>query len=143
MRYLMLVALLLSACATVREEDTAAWRGQPVSALEKHPVFVTMSLVRTQASDGTEIWNFVNSRNVRACSGFMGGYGQGTAAYGQLTSFSAYNGFMGCMQNVMACNNVFFVRNGVVQRYTPIGTGGARCYTDDRKKPGFMGPTNY
>ena len=30
-----------------------------MSALEKHPFFVTRPVVRTRASDGTEIWNYV------------------------------------------------------------------------------------
>lgn len=26
-------------------------------------------------------------------------------------------------------------------RYTPVGTGGARCYTTEQLQPGFRGPT--
>ena len=139
----LLALLLVAACAHVREEDQAAWVGQPVSALEKHPVFLTMQLVRTQASDGTEIWNYVNARNVSSCSGFLGGYGNASSGtYGGVTSFSAYNGFMNCMSNVAACNNIFYVEGGIVQRYTPVGSGGARCRTDARLQPGFKGATN-
>ena len=54
-RIALCVVLLATACVTVREEDQASWAGQPVSALEKHPVFLTMQLVRTRTSDGTEI----------------------------------------------------------------------------------------
>jgi hypothetical protein len=42
--------LLVAACATVREEDTASWVGRPVSDLEKQPVFLTMPVVRTHAT---------------------------------------------------------------------------------------------
>ena len=27
--------------------------------------------------------------------------------------------------------------------YTPVGTGGARCYTDERARPNFRGATNF
>ena len=40
------------------------------------------------------------------------------------------------------CNNLFHIKGGIVQSYTPIGSGGASCYTDDRARPGFSGPTN-
>jgi hypothetical protein len=30
-----------------------------------------------------------------------------------------------------------------VTQYVPIGTGGAHCYTDDRVRPNFHGPTNF
>lgn len=143
MRILVLAALLaVTACATVREEDQRAWVGQPVAALEKHPVFLTMRLVQTEASDGTEILNYVNARNMSSCSGFLGGYGSAQGNYNSVTSFSAYNGFMGCMSTVAACNNIFYVKNGVVERYTPVGSGGARCMTDARLQPGFSGATN-
>jgi hypothetical protein len=37
------------------------------------------------------------------------------------------------------CNNLFYIKDGTVIRYTPIGSGGARCYTNDMAKPGFRG----
>jgi hypothetical protein len=135
-KILVLAALLTAACATVREEDTASWVGRPVSDLEKHPVFLTMRLVRTQASDGTQIWNFVNARNFGTCSG-------GGSIFATSVDYASYNRFTSCMSGVAACNNIFYVKNGIVERYTPVGSGGARCYTDDRLKPGFSGSTNY
>jgi hypothetical protein len=126
----------LAACATVREEDTAAWQGKPVSMLEQHPVFLTMRLVKTKTSDGTEIWNYVNGRSVTSCSG------DATASLNYLSQVQ-YSAFQSCMSNVAACNNIFYVKNAVVQRYVPVGTGGARCFTDKRAQPDFAGPTNY
>ena len=131
-----IVLLALSSCATVREEDTAAWVGRPVSDLEKHPVFLTMQLVRTQASDGTQIWNYVNARSYGSCS-------RGGSVFAGSVDFAMYNSFTSCMSGIAACNNIFYVKNGVVQQYTPVGSGGALCYTDARAKPGFSGPTNY
>lgn len=126
----------IAACATVREEDTASWVGQPVAKLEKHPVFLTMQLVRTKASDGTEIFNYVNARNIGACS-------RSGAIFATTVDMATYSGFTSCMSNVAACNNIFYVKNGTVERYTPVGSGGGRCYTDQRARPDFSGPTSY
>lgn len=52
---LLFVLSSLSGCATVRQVDLDAWVGQPVSALETHPIFITVPVVKTTASDGTEI----------------------------------------------------------------------------------------
>ena len=130
------VGLVAASCATVREEDLNSWVGQPVSALEKHPVFLTMPVVRAQASDGTQIWNFVNARSTSSCS-------TNATLSGAVVSMATYSQFTQCMQNTMACYNIFYIKNGIVERYTPVGTGGARCYTDARAQPGSTGPTNY
>ena len=63
------VCVALSGCATVHQEDFDAWKGAPVAALETHPIFMTMPVVRTVASDGTEIRRYVNGGNVSSCSG--------------------------------------------------------------------------
>jgi hypothetical protein len=55
---------------------------------------------------------------------------------------ATYNTFASCMQSFPACNNIFYINNGIVTQYTPIGTGGAKCFTDERTRPGFSGPTN-
>jgi hypothetical protein len=57
-------------------------------------------------------------------------------------SMASYGEFTNCMASFAACNNIFYISNGVVERYTPIGTGGARCYTDERLHPGFNSATN-
>ncbi len=138
LKYLSILSVIcLSACASVRQEDTDSWVGAPVSALETHPVFLTMHLVRARASDGTEIWNYVNGTNVSSCSSFA------TASNNGYLDMATYNGFSSCMSTFKACNNIFYVKNGRVTAYTPIGTGGGRCYTDDRAKPNFHGATNY
>jgi hypothetical protein len=132
-----LLAGTLAGCASVsvRPEDQAAWVGTPVSALDTHPIFLTMPVVRTVTADGTEIRNYVNGRNISSCSD------GGTAFSGTMTSM-AYGGFSSCMQNMAACNNIFYVKNGIVTAFVPIGSGGMRCYTNARLQPGFRGSTN-
>jgi hypothetical protein len=132
----LIMICILVGCASVRQQDLRAWEGQPVLALEKHPVFLTMPVIKTRASDGTEIWNFVNGRNVSACSS------SGTV-FGQVVDSATYSQFSNCMQRVQACNNIFYIKNGVVERYTPIGSGGARCFTDETAQPNFNHHTNY
>lgn len=133
--YVVLVAALVAACQTVRTEDLQAWRGQPVSVLEKHPIFATMRLVKTKTSDGTELWNYVNGKSVASCH-------SDATAFGGFASTVSFNSFSSCASSFAACNNIFYVKNGVVQSYNPIGSGGARCYTDERVQPKFSGASN-
>jgi len=135
MRWAVWVALLLAGCGTVRQSDLDAWAGRPVSDLDKHPVFLTMPVVRTVASDGTEIRNYVNGREIRTCSG------RRASGLSNLVDTGTFNRFSSCMQANAACQNIFYVNDGIVTRYTPIGTGGARCYTDERARPDFSGAT--
>jgi len=113
-RWLRLCALAtfctsLSSCLTVRSEDTPSWIGRPVADLEKHPLFLTMFPVRARASDGTEIRNYVNSRGVTTCSG-------GGSVFRDVLNSTEYSNFTSCMQNVLACNNLFYISNGVVTK---------------------------
>jgi hypothetical protein len=135
----LLVICVLGGCVlsySVREEDLRAWEGQPVLTLEKHPVFLTMPVIKTRASDGTEIWNFVNGRNMSACS-------SSGSVFGRFVDSATYSQFSNCMQRVQACNNIFFIINGVVERYTPVGSGGVHCYTDETLQPHRNQHTNY
>ncbi len=132
------ITLLLGGCAIflhVRQVDLDAWVGQPVSALEKHPFFVTRPVVRTRTSDGTEIWNYVNGKNIGTCS--VSG-----SLYGGLVDYATYSSFSQCMQTVAACNNLFYIKNGIVLRYLPVGTGGMWCYTTQALQPNQAGPMN-
>ena len=132
----LVVGAMIYGCATVRKEDLDAWVGQPVSALETHPFFLTVPVVKTRASDGTEIWNYVNGANLSTCSG------GGTVYAGRTVDFATYNQFTGCMSRFAACNNIFYFRDGRVTQDTPVGTGGMRCYTTEQLQPGFRGPAN-
>jgi len=132
---IFLCSFFVSGCLGVQQADLQSWEGRPVVELEKHPVFITLPVVRTKTSDGTEIWNYINGRNIGSCSA-------GGVVFGSMVDMSTYNTFSNCMQGFAACNNIFYIKNGLVQQYTPIGTGGARCYTDERLRPNFRGTTN-
>jgi hypothetical protein len=128
----------LTGCAlflSVRQVDLDAWVGQPIAALETHPVFITMTVVKTEASDGTEIWNYINGRNLAQCS-------RGGGIFSGTVDYATYSQFTNCMSGFGACNNIFFHRDGRVLRYTPIGTGGMRCYTTEQMQPWFSGSAN-
>jgi hypothetical protein len=133
--FVICVALILVGCAAVHQEDLQSWEGAPVSALDTHPVFLTMQVVRTVTADGTEIRNYVNGRNIASCSG-------GGSVFRGTVSSAAYNEFNTCMQAFAACNNIFYIKGGVVTAYTPIGTKGMRCYTNEALRPGFRGAVN-
>ena len=130
-----IIAIALAGCQSVRSDDLAAWEGSPVAALDTHPIFLTMSVVRSVTPDGTEIRNYVNGRNVSECS-------RGGTVFGGPVDFATYSGFSSCMSSYAACNNIFYIKKGIVAAYTPIGTGGGKCFTDERARPGFRGPAN-
>ena len=136
-RLFVLAAVTLFGCATVRQADLDSWVGQPVSRLETHPLFLTIPVVKTQASDGTEIWNYVNGANVGMC------FGGGNINTSMNINYAAYSSFNNCISRFGACNNIFYIKDGYVTRYTPIGSGGVRCYTDETVRPGHSNPTNY
>jgi hypothetical protein len=129
------VSASLCGCATVHQEDLDAWAGRPVSDLDKHPIFVTLPVVRTITPDGTEIRDYVNGRNVASCS-------SGGTVFASQVNFATYNNFTDCMQNFAACHGIFYIKNGIVQNVSAIGTGGMRCYTNEATRPGFSGSVN-
>ena len=136
---LAVFAMTLTSCASqpgVRSEDLEAWVGVPVTELDKHPFFLTVPLVRTMTPDGIEIRNYVNGRNVSSCS-------NNGAVFSGTISFANYNSFTSCMTNFAACNNIFYIRQGKVEAYVPVGTGGSGCMTDARLRPGFRAATNF
>jgi hypothetical protein len=132
--YILLAACLVG-CATVRPEDTEAWIGQPTSVLEKQPLFLTMQVVKTRASDGTDIWNYVSGQGATSCTG------DGTWFGGRRVGWGAYTTFTDCVSRVQACNNIFYIRDDRVQRVVVMPSGGAQCSTDRRFLPSYVGPT--
>lgn len=131
MRYLAVILMLaVAACGSVRQEDTDAWIGQPVAALDKQPMFLAMQRVTTRAADGTEIRNYVNGANVGRCSGTGTGM-----LFGGEVPMATYSAFSNCMSRFAACNNIFYIKDGVVEKAVLVGSGGARCYTNENFKP--------
>jgi hypothetical protein len=117
--------LTLASCSigptpAVRQEDPQSWVGAPVAQLDKHPVFLTMHMVRTRMADGTEIRDYVNGHDFASCSGG----GNVVAGY---VDMATYNSFSSCMQSFAACHNIFYIKNDVVTQYLSIGSGGAQC----------------
>ena len=131
----LFLLLLFAGCATVHQEDLDAWAGHPVSDLEKHPILMTFPVVRTTVTDGTEIRDYVNGKTVSQCSG-------GGTVFAGYVSMATYNGFTNCMQNFAACHGIFYIKNGIIDHVSAIGTGGMRCYTDATLRPTFSGSAN-
>jgi len=136
-RFFVLAAVTLFGCATVRQADLDSWVGQPVSRLETHPIFLTIPVVKTQASDGTVIWNYVYGGNIGMC------FGGGNVNNTMNINYAAYSSYSNCISRFGACNNIFYIKNGHIIQVTPVGSGGVRCYTDERYRPGYSGPTNF
>lgn len=120
--------IYLIGCATVRQQDLDAWVNKPVDLLDKHPFFITVPYVKSIAADGTEIRNYVNGGNLSECS-------SNGAIFGKTLNSSAYAVFASCVSRVAACNNIFYIKNGLVEKYLPIGTGGMSCYTNEFIQP--------
>ena len=126
MRYRFIVTTLataigLSACSglMVRQQDIDAWVGMPVEALDTHSFFLTVPMVRTKTESGIEIRNYANGQNFASCSGF---------AVGSYVNASA---FSNCASGRVACNNIFYIKDGKVIEYVPTG----HCYTDKTVQP--------
>ena len=131
-RLALLALPLLSACKSVKP-DVTAWPGTPALVLDQHPLFSTMQVVRTIAGDGTEIRNYVGKASIASCS-------VPNADLTAVLTPAAYNTFSQCLRSHPACINVFYIENGIITAYTPIGTGGSQCPSDERLQPDFHGP---
>jgi len=116
------VAISMIGCATVRQTDLSSWEGAPVEALDTHPVFLSMPVYKTFTDAGMEIRNYVNSEKSEECYASSGGH------HGKHTNYTA---FMSCTENRLVCNNIFYIQNHKVVRYTPTGN----CYTDETVRP--------
>ena len=78
----------------------------------------------------------VNGRGiVPSCSG-------GGSVFKGTVDMAAYNAFSNCMQTFAACNAIFYIKDGVIQNVSAIGTGGMRCYSNETMRPGFRGAAN-
>ncbi len=125
LKYLLvlLCAVFLSGCATVRQQDLDAWTGMPIEALETHSFFVTVPLYKTKTESGIEIWNFANGADVASC--FGNAYARGSNRYVNVNSFST------CSSDRVVCNNLFYIKDKIVLEYKPSG----RCMTAEFLQP--------
>jgi hypothetical protein len=122
------LTLVLVSCAlgrAVRQEDLDAWVGMPVEALDTHSVFITLPLAKTVTSSGIEIRNYPNKRNIGEC------FGSGSVNASGYMNFVTYSSFATCSGGLVGCDNIFYIKNGVVVEYAPTG----HCYTDETVRP--------
>jgi hypothetical protein len=119
---------MLVACATVRtvrKSDLDAWVGISAEALDTHSFFLTLPMVRTVTPSGIEVRNYPNKRSIGRC------FHSGGANFNSTLSYAAYQSFATCATAQVGCDNIFYLRNGVVVEYAPTG----RCSTDERVRP--------
>ena len=119
----MILIILATGCATVRQQDLDAWVGMPVEALDTHSIFITMPMYRTVTASGIEIRNYANGKNVATCFGNAGATNTG--------NFVNANAFTSCSSGQIVCNNIFYIKDGKVLEYAPTG----QCFTDKRAQP--------
>lgn len=117
------IALTLTACATVRKQDLDSWVGVPVEALDTHSFFITVPMYRSITSSGIEIRNYANGADVARCFSSAGGSNSG--------KYVNANAFTTCSSGRVVCNNIFYIKDGVVIEYAPTGS----CYTDETVQP--------
>lgn len=127
-RMTLLTAVILALAACVREQDLEAWQGVSVERLDRHPFFITLPVEVRKLDDGTEIRNYVNGANVGDCFNNASATSLGSPSV--LVTGSSF-----CSTRFAACNNIFYIKNGIVQNYVPTASGGAACFTDSRVTP--------
>jgi hypothetical protein len=119
---LAIAVFVLGGC--VNQAHLDAWVGQPVEALDTHSWFLTVPMVRTISSSGIEIRDYVNAQKVSSCYGTLGGVYQ----FGATFSYANYQAFTACAAQIRACHNIFYIRDGLILEYAPVGRNGL-CYT--------------
>lgn len=117
------VALIVTGCATVRKQDLDAWVGIPVEALDTHTFFITVPMYRSVTSSGIEVRNYANGADIAQC--FSNASGSSTSKHVNANAFTT------CSSNRIVCNNIFYIKGGLVIEYAPTG----RCYTDETVQP--------
>lgn len=113
----------IAGCTTVRKQDLDAWVGVPVEALDTHSLFITVPMYRSFTSSGIEIRNYANGADVAQCFSNAGANKSG--------KYVNANAFTTCSSGRVVCNNIFYIKDGVVIEYAPTGS----CYTDETVQP--------
>tara|TARA_Y100000031_G_C7972358_1_gene270957 strand:+ start:56 stop:481 length:426 start_codon:yes stop_codon:yes gene_type:complete len=118
---LLLLFLLIISCAPilVRQKDLNAWVGVPVEALDLHSFWITIPMVKTKTDEGVEIRMYVNKNNVTNC------FGAGRVNVSGYLNSSDFNQFNNCISREIGCDNIFYIKDGKVLEYVPVGN----CYT--------------
>jgi hypothetical protein len=133
---ILYIVLFFMSCASlgVRQSDLDSWVGVPVVALDTHSLFLTVPVVKTITDTGVEIRNYVNKQGFSSCQD------SGSVSYNKYLSHSKFNAIQTCSSRIIGCDNIFYIRNGKVIKYKPVG----RCYTNEavRPEPGYQNFSN-
>lgn len=119
----------LAGCAAppvVHHEDVQVWAGIPVAALDTHRFFSTLPMVRTITPAGIEIRDYVDKRYVAGC---LPSANANTKIFTMNTGM--YKAFRACSENMVGCDNVFYIDQGIVTQFAPSG----QCKTSDAVRP--------
>jgi len=109
----------LAGCAgptVVHHEEVDLWAGVPVAALESHPFFNALPMVRTTTPAGIEIRDYVDKRYVAGC---LPPASANTKVF--TMNFGTYRAFRACSENMTGCDNVFYIDKDVVTQFVPSG----------------------
>jgi len=96
-----------------------SWVGVPVAELDFHTWFITVPMTKTVTEDGTEIRNYKNSSNSRVTC--------------NTTTNFPYKDITRCSGGESECNNIFYIREGVVTSYQLSGN----CRTGESLRPQY------
>jgi hypothetical protein len=123
--------MMLCGCITreVRQVDIDAWTNVSVVALDTHSVFITMPQVRTVSDDGLEIRDYIDKVGVSNCMGTGAGFGGFGRGY--MLNYANFNSFQTCSAQSVGCDNIFYIRDGKVLEYKPVGL----CNTNQTLQP--------
>ena len=99
--------------------DLDSWLGVPVIAIDTHSFLLTLPMVKTVTDSGVEIRVYSNKRGIVSCGGT------------EFLSYSNFNTFQTCSTGLVGCDNIFYIRDGKVIEYKPVG----RCYTNEMVRP--------
>ncbi len=125
---LITLLLLIASCAgySVRQEDVDAWKGVDSDELFTHPKFSTLPRTKQTLKLGVELYNFTNSipqKNDIDCTRRLNAFGDQDI---RCTGGEDYE---------ITCNHQFFVKDGKVLRYRPIGSCRTTCSSRPSSKP--------
>lgn len=80
-------------------------------------------MYRSTTASGIAVRNYADGKDVAQCFTNAGTYGK--------TKNVNASAFTTGSNNRIACNNIFYIKDGKVIEYAPTG----RCYTDDTVQP--------
>jgi len=128
---LMALVLFIHGCAgnMVRQQDLDSWVGVSVEELDTHSFFLTLPVSKTTTESGIEVRVYSNKQNLSSC--FDTGNFNGKK-YSKNASFTS---FQNCSSEIRGCDNIFYIKDGIVKEYKPVGTPKGICMTDESLQP--------